>query len=94
MMSTSVSLCTVAPFLVKIDIVPLLEVLPMLINDEGKSWNVSACFGLADRSLNGSCVTNFAWLTPPLATPCRKPLGIVPYVRTLVQYIRIFGAPD
>ena len=69
-MSTSVSLCTVTPFLVKIDIVPLLAVLPMLINDEGmKSWNVSACFALADRSFNGSCVTNFAWLTPPLTTP-------------------------
>ncbi len=70
-MSMSVSLCTVTPFLVKIDIVPLLAVLPMLINDEGKSWNVSACFALADRSLNGSYVTNFAWLTPPLATPTR-----------------------
>jgi hypothetical protein len=25
---------------------------------------------------------------------CRKPLRIVPYVRTLVQYIRTFGTPN
>ncbi len=59
----------VTPSLVKIDIVPSSAVLPTLINDDGKSWNVSACVAWADSALNGSCVTNVAWLTPPLATP-------------------------
>ena len=61
----------VTPSLVKIDIVPSSVVLPVLINDDGKSWNVSACVARADSALNGSCVTKFAWLTPPLATPTR-----------------------
>jgi hypothetical protein len=28
------------------------------------------------------------------SSPCRKPLRIVPYIRSFVQYIRTFGAPD
>ncbi len=70
-MSTSISLCTMTPSLVKIDIVPSLAVLLTLISDDGKSWNVSACVAWADSALNGSCVTNFAWLTPPSAAPTR-----------------------
>ncbi len=42
-MSTSSSLNTLTPSFVKTETVPLLAVLPMLIKDEGKSWNVSAC---------------------------------------------------
>jgi hypothetical protein len=41
-MSTSSSLNTVTPFLVNTDMVPLLETLPTLINNVGKSWKVSA----------------------------------------------------
>ncbi len=29
-----------------------------------------------------------------LVSLCRRPLRIVPYIRTLVPYIRTFGAPD
>ncbi len=29
-----------------------------------------------------------------VSSMCRKPLRIVPYIRTLVQYVRTFGAPD
>ena len=68
-MSTSSSLKTVAPVLVNTDIVPSSEVLPTpLINDIGKSWKVSACLALADNLWNGSWVTCWAWLVPPLAT--------------------------
>ncbi len=40
--SKSSSLKTVTPVLVNTDMVASLEVLPMLINDVGKSWKVSA----------------------------------------------------
>eukprot|EP00956_Cyclotella_meneghiniana_P038422 scaffold154279_cov36-Cyclotella_meneghiniana.AAC.2 len=54
---TSVSLCTVKPSLVKIEIVPSSAVLPTLIRDVGKSLKVSACAALAD-----SCgIGNFDW---------------------------------
>ena len=42
LMSTSVSLCTVTPVFVKIDMVPSSDVFPTLINDVGKFVNVSA----------------------------------------------------
>ena len=42
LMRTSVSLCTVTPVLVKIDMVPSSDVFPMLINNVGKLVNVSA----------------------------------------------------
>jgi hypothetical protein len=56
-MSTSSSLNTVMPVLVKTDMVPSLEVLPTLINNVGKSWKVSACLARADSLWNGSQVT-------------------------------------
>jgi hypothetical protein len=34
-----------------------------------------------------------SYMLCPAISGCRKPLRIVPYVRTLVQYIRTFGAP-
>ena len=49
MMSTSVSLCTVTPVLVKIEMVPLSEVFLTLINDVGKLVNVSACVARVDN---------------------------------------------
>ena len=70
-MRTSCSLCTVTPSLVKIEMVPSSEVLPTLINDVGKSSKVSAWFAVGDSCWNGSCVTCFAVLLPPLATPTR-----------------------
>ena len=59
---------TVTPVLVSTDTVPLLAVLPTLIEDAGKSWKVLACRARADSLWNGSLVTCFAWLFPPLAT--------------------------
>jgi hypothetical protein len=56
-MSTSSSLKTVMPVLVKTDMVLLLEVLPMLINNIRKFWKVSACLACADSLWNGSQVT-------------------------------------
>ncbi len=55
-MSTSSSLNTVTPVLVKIDMLPSLEVLPTLINNVGKFWKVSACLARADSLWNGSQV--------------------------------------
>jgi hypothetical protein len=57
MMSTSSSLNTVMPVLVKTDMVLLPEVLPTLINDVGKFWKVSACLACADSLWSGSQVT-------------------------------------
>ncbi len=56
-MSTSSSLNTVMPVLVKTDMVPSLEVLPTLINNVGKFWKVSACLACADSLWTGSRVT-------------------------------------
>ena len=66
--STSSSLCTVTPSLVKIDIVPSSDVCPTLINDVGNCSNVSACLALADSCGNGNAVTFFALTTSPFAT--------------------------
>ncbi len=66
-MSTSCSLWTVTPSLVKMDTVPSSQVCPTLISEDGKSSNESACLALSDNALNGSRVTYFALLTPPLA---------------------------
>jgi hypothetical protein len=70
-MSTSCSFCTVTPSLVNIEMVPSSEVLPTLISDVGKSSKVSAWFAFDDSCWNGSWVTCFAILLPPLATPTR-----------------------
>ncbi len=56
-MSTSSSLNTVTPVLVKTDMVPSSEVLPTLINGVGKFWKVSACLAHPDSLWNGSRVT-------------------------------------
>ena len=69
LMSTSVSLCTVTPVLVKMKMVPLLEVFPTLINDVGKLVNVSAFVARFDNCGNGSYVTFFALHVSPFATP-------------------------
>ena len=69
LMSTSVSLCTVTPVLVKMEMVPLSEVFPMLINDVGKSVNVSACVPRFDNCGKRSRVTCFALHVLPFATP-------------------------
>ena len=69
LISTSVSLCTVTPFLVKIEMVPFLEVFPTLIKDVGKVVNVSAVVARFDNCGKGSCVTFFALHVSPFATP-------------------------
>ena len=69
LISTSSSLRTVTPSLVKIEIVPSSAVLPTLMSDEGKSANESACVAFLERSGMGRRVTNFALLEPPFATP-------------------------
>ena len=68
--STSSSLKTVTSVLVlvKMDMVPSLEVFSALINVIGKSWKVSACPACTDSLWNGSQVTCFTWLVPPFAT--------------------------
>jgi hypothetical protein len=45
------------------------DVLPMLIRDVGKSWNVSACLDCADSFCPGSWVTYLALLVATLT--CR-----------------------
>ena len=45
---------------VKMDIVPLMAVLPMLINECRNSVNVSAILADVYNDLNGSCVVNFS----------------------------------
>ena len=66
---TSVSLCTVTPSFVKIEIVPSSAVLPTLIREVGKSLKVSACAALADNCGIGNFVTYCAVLVLPFATP-------------------------
>ncbi len=68
LMSTSVSLCTVTPVLVKIEMVPSLDVFPTLINDVGKLVNKSAVVARFDSCGKGSCVTFFALHVSPFAT--------------------------
>jgi hypothetical protein len=68
-MSTSSSLNTLTPSFVKTETVSSLAILPMLIKEVGKSWNVSACIARAESSRNGNWVTYLALLVPPLATP-------------------------
>ena len=69
LMSTSISLCTVMPVLVKMETVLSSEVSPTLINDVGKSVNVSACVARFDNCGKGSQVTCFALHVLPFATP-------------------------
>jgi hypothetical protein len=57
------------PSFVKTETVPSSDVLPLLIRDVGKSWNMSACCNCAESLQKGSWVTYFALLVPPLATP-------------------------
>jgi hypothetical protein len=68
LMSTSVSLCTVTPVFVNIEMVPSLEVFPTLISDVGKLLNVSAVVASSDNCGKGSRVTFFALHFPPFAT--------------------------
>ena len=68
---TSVSLWTVTPSLLKIEMVPSSEVLPTLMREVGKSLKVSAWAAVGDRCWTGSLVTNCALLVFPLATPTR-----------------------
>jgi len=58
----------VTPLFVKMDIVPLLAVLPTLINECGNSLKVVAALADFDNALNGSCVVNCALHVSPLAT--------------------------
>ncbi len=68
-MNTSSSLNTLMPSCVKTETVSLSAVLPTLIKEVVKSWNVSACIAQAESCRNGSWVTYLALLVPPLATP-------------------------
>ena len=68
LMSTSVSLFTVTPVLVKKEMVPLAEVFLTLINDVGKSVNVSACVARFDNCGKGSHVTCSTLHVLPFAT--------------------------
>jgi hypothetical protein len=68
-MRTSSSLNTLMPSYMKTETVPLFNVLPMLIRDAGKSWNVSACLNHADSVQKGGWVTYVALLALSLATP-------------------------
>ena len=69
---TSSSLKMLMPSFVNTKTVPSSDVLPTLIRDVGKSWNVSACLDCADSFQKGSWMTYLALLVPPFATPtCR-----------------------
>ncbi len=68
-MSMSSFLNTLMSSFVKTETMPLSNVLPTLIRDVGKSWNVSACLDCADSLQKGSWVTYLAFFVPPLATP-------------------------
>jgi len=61
----------VTPSFVKIDIVPLSDVLPTLISELGKSLNESALAARSDNCLNGRRLTCLAVLVPPFVTPTR-----------------------
>jgi hypothetical protein len=63
------SLNMLMPSFVKTETVPPSNVLPTLIRDVGKSWNVSACLDCADSLQKGSWVTYFELLMPQLAIP-------------------------
>jgi hypothetical protein len=66
------SLNTLTPSFVKTKTVPSSDVLPTLIRDVGKSWNVSPCLDCVDSFHKGSWVTYLALLVPPFATlTCR-----------------------
>ena len=69
LMSTYVSLCTVTPVLVKMEMMLSSEVFPTLINDVGKLVNVSAYVTRFDNCGKGSCVTCSALHVLPFATP-------------------------
>ena len=69
LISTSVSLCTVTPFFVKMEMVLSSNVFPTFIDDVGKLVNVSACVAHFDSCGKGSCVTCFALHVSPFATP-------------------------
>ena len=56
-MSTSYSLYTVTPSLVKMDRLPSSDVLPTLISEVGNYLNVSASADFLDSCGNGSVVT-------------------------------------
>jgi len=80
-MSTSSSLNTLTPSFVNTDTVPSSAILPTLIREVGKSWNVSARIAWAENCQNGRWVTYVALLVPPLATPtfcvdCCRMLGL------------------
>ena len=68
LMSTSISLCTVTPVFVNMEMVPLSEVFPTLISDVGKLVNVSAVVARFDSCGKRSCVTFFALHVSPFAT--------------------------
>jgi hypothetical protein len=66
------SLNMLRPLFMKTETVPSSNVLPMLIRDVGKSWNVSDCLNRTENLQKGSCVTYLVLLVLPLATPtCR-----------------------
>jgi hypothetical protein len=66
-MRMSFFLNTLMPSFMKIETVPSSDVLPMLIRDVGKSWNVSACLDHADSFQKGSWMMHLALLVPPFA---------------------------
>lgn len=59
----------VAPSLVKMEIVPSLEVFPTLMSEVEKSSKVSACTTAGEKALNGSVVTWVVALLAPFAMP-------------------------
>ena len=68
---TSCSLYTLTSPLVKMEMVPLSEVLPTHIRDVGKSSNESACAAFGERCGNGSLVTYLPLLVSLFDTPTR-----------------------
>ncbi len=64
------------PSFMKTKTAPSSDVLPMLIRDVGKSWNVSACLNHAESLQKGSLVTYLALFVPPFATPTRRVEGL------------------
>ena len=68
-MSTSSSLYTVTQSLVKVDMLPLSDLLPTLISDVGNFFNVSASAALLESCRNDSAVTYLIFkallLSPP-----------------------------
>ena len=68
-MSTSSSLYTVTPSLVKMDTLPSSDVYPTLISEVRNSSNVSASAALLVSCGNVSAVTYLPFQAPPLATP-------------------------